>query len=69
LRALLSLEEDIEVVGEAENGRQAVRMATKTLPDVVVMDLMMPLMNGLEGTRQMRGTSVGQDPGAQFPQR
>jgi len=54
LRALLSLEEDIEVVGEAENGRQAVRMATKTLPDVVVMDLMMPLMNGLEGTRQMK---------------
>ena len=54
LRALLSVEEDIEVVGEAENGRQAVRVATATAPDVVVMDLMMPLMNGLEGTRQMR---------------
>src|SRR5665213_3464308 len=53
LRALLSQEEDIEVVGEAENGRQAVQMATKTTPDVIVMDVVMPLMNGLEGTRQV----------------
>src|SRR5580698_9215059 len=53
LRALLSQEEDIEVVGEAENGRQAVQMATKTTPDIVIMDVMMPLMNGLEGTRQV----------------
>jgi DNA-binding NarL/FixJ family response regulator len=54
LRALLSLEDDIEVVGEAANGRQAVQMATEIQPDVVIMDLMMPLMNGLEGTRQMK---------------
>jgi DNA-binding NarL/FixJ family response regulator len=53
LRALLSQEEDIEVVGEAENGRQAVQMAAKTLPDVIVMDVVMPLLNGLEGTRQV----------------
>jgi DNA-binding NarL/FixJ family response regulator len=53
LRALLSQEADFEVVGEAENGRQAVQMATQTTPDVVVMDVMMPLMNGLEGTRQV----------------
>jgi DNA-binding NarL/FixJ family response regulator len=53
LRALLSLEEDIEVVGEAENGRQALQMAAKTTPDIVLMDVVMPLMNGLEGTRQM----------------
>src|SRR5580658_4271978 len=53
LRALLSQEQDIEVVGEAENGRQAVQMATKTAPNIVVMDVVMPLMNGLEGTRQV----------------
>src|ERR1700728_1872890 len=53
LRALLSQEQDIEVVGEAENGRQAVQMAEKILPDIVIMDIVMPLMNGLEGTRQL----------------
>jgi DNA-binding NarL/FixJ family response regulator len=53
LRALLSQEKDIEVVGEAENGRQAVQIAEKALPDIVIMDIAMPLMNGLEGTRQI----------------
>lgn len=53
LRALLSSEEDIEVLGEAENGRQAVMLARKTPPDVVVMDVAMPLLNGLEATRQI----------------
>ena len=53
LRALLSSEDDIEVVGEAENGRQAVTLARKTTPDVVVMDVAMPLLNGLEATRQI----------------
>ena len=53
LRALLSAEEDLEVIGEAENGRQAVMMAKKTPPDVVVMDVAMPLLNGLEATRQI----------------
>ena len=53
LRALLSAEEDIEVVGEAENGRVAVMLAKKTNPDVVVMDVAMPLLNGLEATRQI----------------
>jgi len=46
LRALLKSEEDIEVIGEAENGRMAVQFARKTPPDVVVMDVAMPLMNG-----------------------
>jgi DNA-binding NarL/FixJ family response regulator len=53
LRALLQSEEDIEVLGEAENGRQAVMMARQTPPDVVVMDVAMPLLNGLEATRQI----------------
>jgi len=53
LRALLTSEEDMEVVGEAENGRQAVAAARKTPPDVVVMDIAMPLLNGLEATKQI----------------
>jgi DNA-binding NarL/FixJ family response regulator len=53
LRALLAAEGDIEVISEAENGRQAVMLARTTPPDVVVMDVAMPLMNGLEATRQI----------------
>jgi len=53
LRALLALEEDIEIVGEAQDGREAVELARKTSPDVVVMDLAMPVLNGLEATRQL----------------
>src|SRR5256885_10007567 len=53
LRALLAAEEDMEVRGEAENGRQAVVLAKKLLPDVIVMDIAMPLLNGLEATRQI----------------
>ena len=53
LRALLKAEEDMEVIGEAENGRQAVMLAKKTPPDVVVMDVAMPMLNGLEATRQI----------------
>lgn len=53
LRALLSAEDDIEVVGEAENGRQAVNLARATPPDVVVMDVAMPMLNGAGATRQI----------------
>ena len=53
LKALLTAEEDIQVVGEAETGRQAVQAARKWLPDVVVMDIAMPSLNGLEATRQI----------------
>jgi DNA-binding NarL/FixJ family response regulator len=53
LRALLEAEGDIRVVGEAENGRQAVALTKKALPDVVLMDLAMPGLNGLEATRQI----------------
>ena len=53
LRALLEAEPDITVVGEAETGRQAVQLAKKHLPEVVVMDIAMPMLNGLEATRQI----------------
>ena len=53
LRALLEAEDDMTVVGEAENGRQAVQMAKRLQPEVVVMDIAMPSLNGLEATRQI----------------
>jgi DNA-binding NarL/FixJ family response regulator len=53
LRALLEIEPDIEVVGEAETGRQAVRRTQRLLPEVVVIDIAMPQLNGLEATRQI----------------
>ena len=53
LRSLLELSGDFEVVGEASNGRQAVDLAKKLKPTVVVMDIAMPLLNGFEATRQI----------------
>jgi len=53
LRALLTTEKDIEVIGEAETGRQAVDMTKQLHPDVVLMDIVMPSLNGLEATRQI----------------
>ncbi len=52
-RRMLELEPDLEVMGEAQDGRQAVAMALNMRPDVVLMDIAMPLMNGLEATRQI----------------
>ncbi len=53
IRSLLSAESDIDVVGEAGDGRQAVQMAMDLQPDVVVMDISMPVLNGLEATVQI----------------
>ncbi len=53
LKLSVQLDGDIKVVGEAKNGREAVRLAMSLHPEVVVMDLAMPLLNGLEATRQI----------------
>lgn len=62
IRALLADEAGIQLVGEAEDGRAAVRMACELKPDIVIMDIAMPLLNGLEATRQIKrhlpGTEV-----------
>ncbi|MCB0072996.1 MAG: response regulator transcription factor [Caldilineaceae bacterium] len=59
IRSLLDAERDIDVVGEAENGREAVEIAEVIHPDIVVMDHSMPVLNGLEAMRQIRQRDDG----------
>jgi DNA-binding NarL/FixJ family response regulator len=54
VRALLAGEPDIEIIGEAENGREAVQLARRFRPDVVLIDLMMPEVDGIAATRMIR---------------
>jgi NarL family two-component system response regulator LiaR len=54
LRGFLELDPELEVVGEAENGREALELARSLEPDVVLMDLLMPVMDGIEATREIR---------------
>ncbi len=53
LRSLLQAYDDFKIVGEAENGRKAITLANELLPDIIIMDISMPMLNGLEATRQI----------------
>jgi two-component system, NarL family, response regulator NreC len=59
LRALLERQPNLEVIGECENGRETIEVAGSLKPDVVVMDVGMPLLNGIEATRAI----VSKNPG------
>lgn len=54
LKALLGFQDGIEVVGEAEDGRQAIEKAKELVPDIIVIDITMPNLNGIEATRQLK---------------
>jgi len=54
LRALLAFDAELEIVGEAENGRVAIELAQNLKPDVVLMDVVMPSLNGVEALRRLR---------------
>src|SRR4028119_1310338 len=58
-RLVLGTQPDIEVVGEAPNGREAVELARRLLPDLVLMDVTMPVMGGLEATRRLKAEMPG----------
>ena len=59
LKTMLNALPDMEVVAEADDGEQAVQLARRIVPDVIVMDLMMPVLNGADATRQIRETCPG----------
>ncbi|MEH1863613.1 MAG: response regulator transcription factor [Nostoc sp.] len=54
LRALLELEPDLEIVGEAENGEQAINLVAEFQPDVVLLDIRMPIMDGVAATKEIQ---------------
>ena len=54
LKALLDLEADLEIVGEAENGQEAIKLISQLNPDVVMMDIRMPIMDGVAATKEIQ---------------
>lgn len=56
---MLSVEDDLEVVGEAANGREAIELAERERPDVIVMDVQMPVMDGIAATREIVARDLG----------
>ena len=59
LKALLGSARDLQVIGEAANGRDAVNMAERLKPDVVVMDLSMPILDGVGATKEIVAMGIG----------
>lgn len=59
LEALLSIHEDIQLVGQAGNGREAIDLAGELRPDVILMDVRMPVLNGVDATRRLKESLPG----------
>jgi DNA-binding NarL/FixJ family response regulator len=57
LRDVLEKQPDFEVIAEASDGEEAVKLATEMLPDIVIMDISMPTLNGLEATKQIKASN------------
>src|SRR5690554_7800046 len=58
IKQLISMEQDMEVVGEASNAADGIRMATEIEPDLILMDLNMPEMDGIEALKRLRAQNI-----------